>query len=193
MGVLQRVAKHVARLLLGDYSVYRLYRCADADASHAGSSPDVREIDAALVSACGDPLLAEQAWYCGADSQAFGAFDDERLRAVCFYWWGERYRRERAFIALGPGEAKLVQIVTSPSARGRGLARGLIIESTRRMHARGMSTLYARVWHSNHPSRQAFEGAGWQPAGWVVDINPLRRAQPWRIRWGSSPASARGH
>ncbi len=187
--MIKQLAKKLALLLLHDYGIYRIYRAPQV-IPPVELSFEVQEIDASWLAASGDPLLAEQAWYCGSDSRAFGVIAEGRLLAACFYWWGERYRRERAFLELGPHEAKLVQIVTLASARGRGLARGLIAESARRMQAGGMTELFARVWHSNDPSRRAFECAGWRAVGWVVEINPLRRTRPWRIRWAATARSS---
>jgi RimJ/RimL family protein N-acetyltransferase len=50
-----------------------------------------------------------------------------------------------------------------------------------RMREDGFTRLFARIWHSNEPSRRAFRRAGWQPVGWYLEANPLRRAQPWRL------------
>jgi RimJ/RimL family protein N-acetyltransferase len=46
----------------------------------------------------------------------------------------------------------------------------------------GRTPLYARIWHNNTPSLRAFEHAGWEPIGTLIEMNPLRLSQPWRFR-----------
>ena len=179
---MKELGKRIARALCGDYGIYYVYRTTRAmqSAAPAGIAP-VPAADTADIVAATDALIAAQAGYAGEGSRAFALREQGGLQAVCFYWFGERYR-PRGFWPLQAGEAKLVQIVTAPAARGRGLATALIAGSAAAMHAEGWSALYARVWHSNEPSRRAFERAGWQRVALVVEINPLRRARPWRIR-----------
>ncbi len=176
--------KQAARVLLGEYSLYWVYRCGDGAPAPGGA--EVKAVQGGDVRHCPDPTIAEQAGYAGDGSEAFGAWHDGALAAVCFYWHGERYR-PRGFWPLGATEAKLVQIVTAPAARGRGLATALIVGSHRLMAERGWTALYARVWHSNLPSRAAFEKAGWHRVAFVAELDPLRRGRPWRLRWRVKP------
>lgn len=178
--MLKRLLKPVARLALGDYAIYYIYRC-----THAGSgSPSasfVEEPDVARIGSSDDEAISAQAGYAGHESRCFAVSDAGRLLAVCFYWYGDRYRK-RGFWPLGEGEAKLVQVVTAPRARGQRVARELIAESARRMLLSGFHTLYARIWHSNTPSIRAFERAGWERIAAVFEVNPLRLRRPWRLR-----------
>lgn len=179
-------AKRAARLLLGEYSIYCIYR------TMGGAAASVRSVAAELsqadISECPDPLLRNQAGYAGEGARAFGLREQGRLQALCFYWEGERYRR-RNFWPLKPGEAKLVQIVTAEDARGRGLARQLIASSAAQLLKEGKTALYARIWHSNLPSIRAFEAAGWERVALVVEVNPLRLARPWRWQRAVGPAA----
>ena len=179
---MKELGKRIARVLCGDYGIYYVYRATLAmqPATPADVEP-MQAVDAAAIVAATDVLISAQAGYAGEGSRAFALREQGVLQAVCFYWFGERYR-PRGFWPLQAGEAKLVQIVTAPAVRGRGLATALIAGSAAAMHAAGWSTLYARVWHSNQPSWHAFEAAGWERVALVVEINPLRRARPWRIR-----------
>lgn len=180
--VLKQVLKGLARALCGDYSVYRIYRLA-LQPSAANADLFVQEIGADALAALANRELAALASYAGQDCTAFCLRLDGAPAAVCFYWSGDRYRdRSRGFWPLAPGQAKLVQIVTAPSARGRGVATRLIAESARRMSAAGWQVLYARVWHSHSASWRAFERAGWQRVALVLEVNPLRLARPWRLR-----------
>lgn len=179
--MVKRVLKAVARAVLGDYALYFIYSCRQPLAgSELGVA--VQEPDEQQIASCADTCLQAQAGYAGLESRAFACQESGQLAALCFYWYGERYR-QRGFWPLAEGEAKLVQIVVAPAARGRGLARALISASAQRMFEAGWHTLYARVWHSNVPSWRAFERAGWRRVAIVAEVNPLRRERPWRMRW----------
>lgn len=173
-------AKKLARMLLGEYSAYFVY--AQPARSDLTGRPglSVAAVDQIAIRSSIDPLMSEQAGYAGADAQAYACFDQGRMVGVCFYWFGARYR-QRNFWPLSDGEAKLVQIVSLPDMRGRGVATTLIAASCRDMLQKGFSRLYARIWHSNVPSLCAFERAGWTRVAFVAEINPLRRSQPVRL------------
>lgn len=173
----------LASQLLGEYSPYFVYRwvegqTGDEIAREAGFQ--VCPIDAAQI-ADADVSIQKQAGYLGSESRAFGCFVDGHLAGVCFYWFGERYKR-RGFWPLKPGEAKLVQIIVSPDSRGRGVAPILIQASARTMADSGFSNLYARIWHSNKPSLRAFDKAGWLRIAFVLEFNPFRAKKPLRIQ-----------
>lgn len=177
--------KRLLRWLLGDVGLWRVYRwdATDAKVDIAASAVVCHHVDALAVSSLPDSLLAEQAWYCGDGASGFAAAnDDDAIVGLCFHWYGRRYSLQR-FWPLQDGEAMIVQIVTTPAARGRGVARALIQHSAHAMAARGMRTLWARVWVTNTPSSAAFLAAGWRQVAWVLEFNPLRRGEPWRIRW----------
>ena len=186
-GVWTQALKRTARLLCSDYTAYYIYRQAEAPASDR-PDPDVLPIDSQGLAALADPHLAEHAAYAGVDSTAFCLSVGGTPAAVCFFWAGERYRQHsQAFWPLAPGQANLMQIVTSPQARGQGAATRLIAESARRMAAAGWQVLYARVWHSHIASWKAFERAGWRRVALVLEINPWRRKNPWRLRFALGP------
>ena len=126
-------------------------------------------------------------WYAGDGAEAFACLVDGRIVGLCFFWFGERYR-SRNYWPLDADEAKLVQIVTLPELRGKGVARGLIEYSTARMIERGRRRLFARVWFTNAPSAQAFRSAGWRQVAFVMRVNPLRRATPMRFVVGRRAA-----
>jgi GNAT superfamily N-acetyltransferase len=179
----KRLIKSVAHGLLGDYSIYHIY--ADPDLSDVltsapGGELDCRVVAQSQVEASAEPLLLQQVGYFGEGAHAYGCWCDGRLAGVCFYWFGDRYRT-RNFWPLDAGEAKLVQIVVVPEARGRGIASELIARSRAAMRTRGFCRMYARIWHSNVPSLRAFERAGWERIATVLEVNPLRLSKPWRI------------
>jgi RimJ/RimL family protein N-acetyltransferase len=176
-----RVVKALARAVLGEYSAYYIYACA-ATAPAVESRRDFRveAITEASIASSQDPLIREQAFYAGSEAEAYACLMGSRVVGVCFYWYGSRYLK-RNFWPLRDNEAKLVQIVSLPEFRGRGVARTLIEASFRAMAELGFHRAYARIWHSNVPSLRAFEHAGWSRIALVVEVNPLRRRQPLRI------------
>lgn len=180
---LKGLVKKLARLLLGEYSPYYIY-CLACDRIAASQAPDhelsVRSIDDSILASTESAVMREQADYFGAESLGFGCFLEDRLVGLCFYWYGDRYR-QRNFWPLQDGEAKLVQIIVLPEARGRGVATMLIDRSAVEVARQGFRKLYARIWHSNVPSLRAFERAGWQRIALVVEINPFRSARPIRF------------
>lgn len=182
-------AKRLARALLGDYSVYRIYRLDP----RAGPTPPVQTgprqngltlgpVARADFDGCDDALLREQAFYFGEQAQAYACRRGAQWLGLCFFWWGERYRT-RNFWPLAEREAKLVQIVTAESARGQGVAPRLLAHAAQDMAARGFGPLYARIWHSNRPSIAAFERAGWTWIATIAQVHPLRRRKPLRLVW----------
>jgi RimJ/RimL family protein N-acetyltransferase len=184
---LRNMTKQLASLLLGEYSAYCIYSfesgavaVAPIKAVGTDSSLQIRPVDEATISASPERVINEQVGYAGTGAIAYACFDGDRVVAICFYWFGDRYA-SRNFWPLAEREAKLVQIVALPEVRGRGIATRLISESARDMLSKGFGCLYARVWHSNTPSRRAFIRAGWARIALVLEINPFRRLRPTRI------------
>jgi RimJ/RimL family protein N-acetyltransferase len=175
--------KKIAHALLGDYAIYYIYACTSAQAgAPVGKDFQVRQTYADEIEASTDPVIREQAGYAGDQSIAYASFDRDRMVGVCFYWFGERYRR-RNFWPLREKEAKLVQIVTVADLRGRGVATELVVASSAKVLSQGFDCVYARIWHSNTPSLRAFQRAGWSRLALVVEINPFRLPRPWRLRF----------
>jgi RimJ/RimL family protein N-acetyltransferase len=182
---MKQFIKKIARLLLGDYSVYHIY------------SNSAEKIQATLPNSAGlafsilekeqtesnnESLVREQSSYHGPETYSYACLKDEQIVGLCYFWHGDRYRK-RNFWPLADGEAKLVQIVTIPRVRGHGIATDLIAHASLQMFGQGFKRLYARIWHSNLPSLRAFQRAGWQRVATVIEVNPLRRASPIRIRF----------
>lgn len=182
---MKALLKRLAHAVLGDYSIYRVLQ------HHAGQAAAplppqaagfrIGLVQRAEIEASADQLLRQQAFYAGEGARAYACYDGGRIVGLCCYWHGERYR-PRGFWPLQAGQAKLVQIITATDMRGRKVAQALIAASGADMAAQGFDVLFARVWHNNHPSLRAFAAAGWRPCALVLELNPLRRARPWRWR-----------
>jgi len=182
---MKALLKRLAHAVLGDYAIYRVLQGpasgGPAPQPAQAASFSIGLVQRAEIEACADPLMREQAFYAGEGAHAYACRDSGRIVGLCFYWHGERYR-PRGFWPLQEGQAKLVQIITASDMRGRKVAQALIAASAADMAARGFHGLFARVWFNNYPSLRAFAAAGWRPCALVVDVNPLRRAKPWRWR-----------
>lgn len=177
---MKTLLKRLGHALLGEYGIYQVWASASPPALAAPPGVRLGPVDAALLQAAPEPEFRNCTWYQGEEARAFGVFEGGRLLAVAWLWWGQRYAARHSW-PLPAGTAKLVHIVAAPAARGRGLAPLLIAHAEQRMREDGFTRLFARIWHSNEPSRRAFRRAGWQPVGWYLEANPLRRAQPWRL------------
>jgi len=187
--MIKALAKRVAHVLLGDFSIYRIYRWRVGEGSggrEGGSGEEalrIAPLDAAALAGAA-PELADLDDYLGDGCEAFGCWSGGTLIGAAFYWHGQRYA-SRGYWPLQPGEAKLVQITVSEAARGRGVARALIGTSSIEMRERGFGALYARVWHSNVSSSRAFEAAGWSHIATVIETEPLLLG---RRRWVMRPS-----
>ena len=172
--------KRIAHYTLCEYGLYQVWRAQPTDLLPRPSTIQLRAITENDVEAADHTEVRDSLWYFGEEACAFGAFDGGRLLAFACCWWGTRYTARHSW-PLPHGAAKLVHIVTVPAARGRGLAPLLIQFAEASLRADGRTPLFARIWHSNEPSLHAFRRAGWRQVGWLVLINPLRRATPWRF------------
>lgn len=180
--------RQLARFLLGDYQAFWILERRSVPGGGASDRPvELGVLQAADLAACGQQTLAEQAWYLGSEAVAFGWYADDALQAVCVYWYGDRYR-SRNFWPLTAKEAKLVQVITAPSARGRGYAGKLIAASADAMADDGFERMLARVWLTNTPSLRAFRSAGWRRVALVITGEPRwLNGKPVRVRLGQAP------
>lgn len=199
---MKRIFKQLLHLLFGDYAIFHIYTCTTATtaattATACATPPrspttdrfTVREVGAAELACSTDRLICEQAGYLGDESFAFACFEGERIVGVCFYWFGARYKT-RNFWPLAEHQAKLVQIITLPDLRGHQVASTLIALSTQAMFEKGFERHFARIWHSNTPSKRAFERARWHYVVTVVEVNPLRLHRPWRVQFRRHKATS---
>lgn len=183
---IKEYAKQLTHMLLGEYSIYYVYTVAAQDSlpklPDSAAAYSVSAVDESDIRASPDALIQEQLGYAGAGAHAYACFEGGRIVGICFYWFGDRYLK-RNFWPLKTGEAKLVQIISLPEARGRGVAARLVSASCQQLLKNEYTRVYARIWHSNTPSVRAFERAGWARIALIFEINPLRRSQSLQIRF----------
>lgn len=169
------------KAIFGQYEAYWIYQCAGVLESGRHESLVFAPIlDPVVFSQCDDDSLIALAGYGGSEARGFGAFENGRLVAGCWFWFGERYK-SRNFWPLSEGDAKLVQISTGKAWRGRGVGPALIKYASAEMARRGFDRLFARVWVTHSASRSAFRKAGWRKAALVVSLRPFRRLQRVRL------------
>lgn len=177
--------KSIVRRFLGPYSAYRIYTWAEEDETQPVNFPNdtfqVVPVEPSEIARCVSPLIQDQVNNAGPGSRVYACYEHGNIVSLCFYWFGDRYR-QRNFVSLAPGEAKLVQIVTIPERRGHGAASRLIAESCRAMAKEGYHRMYARIWHSNTASIHAFERAGWRRAELILEFRPFSGIRPIRIK-----------
>jgi GNAT superfamily N-acetyltransferase len=164
--------KRIARAILGDYNIYRIYR-ADLHDVPPGRPLRYRLSRLTDFDNASDPGVKKLSCIAfGPEACAFGAWDNDALIAVCCVWYGQRYKTSN-FWPLADGEAKLIQITVAESHRGRGVAPNLIRFAASEIKSLGFSGLYAKIWRSHTSSISAFERAGWVYVALLIDIYPL--------------------
>jgi RimJ/RimL family protein N-acetyltransferase len=135
--------------------------------------------DLAQIKHAADPRLQTRTAEPGPYIRRYGAFLGGTLVGVCTFQFGEEYR---GYYTLAPHEAELTDIYTAAASRGKGVAVALIQYGADSMWRIGFRRLYAKVWHSNHPSTKAFLRAGWTKESFFVRVQ-IGRLRPISLRW----------
>jgi ribosomal protein S18 acetylase RimI-like enzyme len=133
-----------------------------------------------VLAGASDPEIAGLSGYARDGVYGFGAWFAGELAAGIGVPAASA-DSQRSTWPIAAGEAKLLQITTASRFRGKGLARALIAHSAAAMRQRGFGPLYARIWHSNAPSRSAFRAAGWYRRALVLEFAPFGIGRPCRI------------
>jgi ribosomal protein S18 acetylase RimI-like enzyme len=181
-GYLKAVLKQIARVLVGEYSIFKIYGF-DGSPAPLSTSTDLmlaKLQDTDELAQSDSPELRELTDYGGEGAHGFGAWVDGHLAAACWFWVGERYKNHQVW-PLADKEAKLVRIATCERFRGRGIASALIGFGVRQMRQGGYRRFYAKIWHSNQPSIAAFSKAGWRHVSTVCNVAPFGKKICWRF------------
>ena len=173
--------KRLAHFFAGNYEIYRIYQSPErSDKPALPDATRIEQVDGERLDKETSPDLRDQAGYAGDGATVYAYIEQEKILGICCYWEGERYRT-RNFWPLQEDEAKLVQIIVTPEARGKGVAPALITHSCADLQENGKNRCYARIWHSNKPSIRAFEKAGWKHIATVIHIYPFGRDKGIRL------------
>ena len=182
--MIKALIKKVASSILSGYDIYKVYYLSEAPAK-VEPLPDemtIVELTDASLSQYESELLNSNGFYLGEESIGFACLSEGEVVGVCFFWFGKRYA-QRNFIRLDKSEAKLVQVETLSSQRGKGIAPKLINFASRELlTAKGFTKLYARIWHSNTPSIKCFTKSGWCYQKTIIDIF-IRFLPKLRLSW----------
>ena len=179
---MKRYLKLILRRFLGDYEIFNIYCCASPFGS-PDRPVEMVEISADLCRQSPYPEIQDLAGYAGRDAKGFGLIDKGELVCACWYWYGEQYTLKRGFWPLEDNEAKLVQITTVESARGKAFARNLIAASSRSMESEGFRCLFARIWFGHTASERVFKAVGWQRIATVLTVQAPFCGQRIRCQW----------
>ena len=167
----KRRIRSITRKFVREYDLYKIYKkdkqCASLSLPEGFTIGECSSTDLSMAE---DPAIVNLAGYYVPESKMFGIKHRDHVVCACIYWWGRNYAQKRKLWPLKESEAKLVQINTSPTFRGMGLASTLISFSSEQMDLFGFSSLYARIWHSNDASIRAFVKAGWTYEGFVMRL-----------------------
>lgn len=167
------------RVVLGDYAIWRIYRCDLADHRPADLSAwlaqgyQFREVSRAEIEASGNADIRARAFYAGEGAHIFAVCHRGEIVCLECFWHGERYR-QRNFWPLEEGQAKAVEIYTAPEWRGKGLATALKAYTDGWMKEHGFRHLFSRVWFTNRSSCRMSEKAGWKNVAIVAEFTPFR-------------------
>ena len=180
--------KKTAKLLLGNYGLYRVYRF-DLTESIPPHEP-MRESKLEFIRLSDshlnrymDTSLAGSFWYDGDEAFGFGIISGDELIAVQWYWSiGNRYSQRESW-PLVQGEVKSVHIETIPRYRGKGLAKALKLYSMQALKDQGYTAVLSRVWHNHMSSIHMNNALGAQQIGWIFKFSPMGKFQPIRLRW----------
>ena len=193
MSSAKAIARRIGRLLFGKYQLYRVYRL-DRPTQPASLSADQSVVqlgndEFAELSAHADHSVRKSVGFDGPGVTAYGLREQGRLASVAFFINREAYYSDSVW-PLKPGEAALIELVTLPEQRGKGLAPLLIGHASADMFDRGSSRLYSWLWWTNQPSERAFQKAGWRYTAFSAQFHPFGRTKPiiWR-RIVNSPSS----
>lgn len=174
--MLKKILKTALDKILKHYSIFKIYRLGDKKNLFVGiDGLHFEEVTAEELSKSSNTLIKDQAWYGGEQAAGYACKKGTEIVAICWYWYGARYQL-RNFWPLKPKEAKLVQIITTPEMRSKGIAQQLIAFSSQQMMAREFSPLYARIWYNNYPSINSFERCGWRKIATVIE---------YQIKWAN--------
>jgi GNAT superfamily N-acetyltransferase len=171
----------VSNFWIGRTYIHRLGDASD-DAPHQ-STIDLRAIshrDSVVIASSPDDEMRKRSGHHDEFTRTFGAWEGSRLIGLCTFAFGKGYR---GFYDLGPDDAELTDIFTVASCRAKGTATALIRHGTTRMHTAGFKTLYAKVWHSNHPSARAFIKARWRQQAFFIRLNPRLTQRTLMLEW----------
>ena len=176
--MMRELLKKVLHVLLGDYHFWVVYSMDLPQAPGAlPKGVTVQPVTRDILLQARDPGLRARASFDGSESAGFGLYVEGELAVVQWFWWGDRYWKEREGRSwiLGSDEVKSLGLYTVPAFRGQGYATLLKRYTAHEMGMRGFTRVYSRIWHSHRHSIDVSRKAGWRKVGSYIEIVPFGR------------------
>ena len=190
---MRSLVKRIAGLVFAEYRLNRIYRL-DLQ-SYQCCLPNaeciLRRITQNEVQKCPDEKLRGRSSYGGENAYGFGAWVSGNLASMCWFWNNQRFNDAELW-SIGPRDAFMVDLITSDSHRGRGLAAIVTQFAASELKRDSFETAITCVWHSNYPSIRTFEKAGWRYVAFVLNLQPRGCGKPIRLTWKVRAALAPG-
>lgn len=169
--------RRAVRSILSSVAEYQLYGLYTVDRSVSlPALPDGYRFamaDAEMLAALAahpDAKTAKAARFMITGAYAHAVLADGVSPAAIAFFYDSGVFGSHDILPLGACETALVELVTAPEHRGRGLASALIAESSNAMFERGSKRQRAWIWWSNTPSIRAFRKAGWRRTGFTLQF-----------------------
>jgi GNAT superfamily N-acetyltransferase len=180
---MKSIIKKILGFAFSNYEVFQIFRQGKQQCCSLNEDDDFEylELNEDLFKQYDSPFLDKNKFYSGDEANGFACVYKKQIVGICFFWSGQRYL-QRDFISLEKNEAKLVQIETLESMRGKGIAPKLIKFSSGQMFDKNFKVIYARIWHSNVPSIKSFTKAGWDYQCTVISVK-FKFGSQLKFRW----------
>jgi RimJ/RimL family protein N-acetyltransferase len=182
---MKSLLRAIGQSVFGAYQINRLYQL-DSTPGYPKAAPELefgeigpREIKD--LRAHEQQSVRKSAGYAGEGMHGFYVRHQGELASVAFYAEHSVFENE-VVVPLRPSEAGLVELITLPEHRGKGMAPLVISYASAAMFERGFSPLVSWLWWTNSASQRAFEKAGWRFIGMSVQLYPFGRTTPLSFR-----------
>jgi len=159
---MKHAIKKLLKFITGDWEMFYIYR---KNIQHSNSTTSVKHKELNFITK-----------EIGTEHYRMSLQDNRNeMCSLCVIWGNEYKVNFRNYIPLKCNEAKIIDVFTPEEYRGKGYIGKLLTHTENEMFSRGITTLLARIWHSNISSKKAFEKSGWVYAGFKLELKLLNR------------------
>jgi ribosomal protein S18 acetylase RimI-like enzyme len=181
--------RRLAQALFKEYQLNRIYYLDMSEQPpsapmNPAEGVTIRVIDSPeQIAAATDQRIREHAWYAGAQALGYGIWESGELVCMCWFWLAGHSAMPGRFPAVGEKEAVMVDLLTTPSCRGKGYAVAITRFAMHDLFSRGYLKLWTWIWHSNTPSIRVFTKAGWTYSHFLAEIKlpGFHKSIPFRL------------
>ena len=188
-----RAARAGARVLAGNYELWRIYSIAASQCSEPDQKVDIRPIDdLEIFKRSGLEKGLQNANCHKPGALGYAAWSGNELDGVCWFWPGHLLGSRN--VGEQPDDcAELTQITVAQRAQGRGIGSALISFGGQQLQRAGFRRLYAQIWLTNKASVRAFEKAGWTQVAWYFQFEPPFSSRKVTCRWAFRKEDSSGN